>query len=143
MFHRFLVFSGFAALVNFLVGNLLYGVMGLSGTPEYQFAVATAFVAGMGVSFVLNRRFTYPASGRPAQSELRDFFIVSVGGLALTTLLSSLFLGPLRAAGVGALLPPESAAHLCAIGLGAFYSFFAHKTVSFRRARVLTFAPGD
>jgi putative flippase GtrA len=135
MFHVFLVCSGIAALVNVAVGYLLYGVAGLDGPALYPFSVAIAFLAGMGVSFVLNRRYTYAASGRRVRAELPDFLMVSLGGLLLTTGLSYLFFtyGAQTIAGITrGLLPPETGAHIAAIGITAFYSFLAHKYVSFR-----------
>ena len=140
MFHLFLICSGIAALVNIAVGFLLYGMAGLDGPVLYPLSVAIAFLSGMGVSFVLNRRYTYPPSGRSPRAELPDFLAVSMGGLMLTTALSYLFLTYGAAAVVRlslGLLPPESAAHVAAVGLTAFYSFLAHKHISFRRARAL------
>ncbi|WP_212523399.1 GtrA family protein [Actibacterium sp. MT2.3-13A] len=138
MLHRFVLFSGIAAVVNLLAGQLFYGVLGLSGGWRYGFSVAVAFLCGMGVSFVLNRRFTYPPSGRAARREIVDFFLVSLGGLALTTTLAQLFYfrggAVLRA--LAALLPvsptAETLAHVLAVGLTAVYSFLAHKYISFR-----------
>ncbi|MBJ3763665.1 GtrA family protein [Maribius pontilimi] len=134
---RFLCFSGCAALVNLVTGYLLYGVLGLDASFEYAVSVAIAFVAGMGVSFVLNRAYTFDASGRAAQDELRDFFLVSLGGLLLTTLLAQAIWSGLRVTSLaeGAPVPTQSLAHVAAVGLTAFYSFFAHKHISFRRAR--------
>ncbi|MBD3666199.1 GtrA family protein [Sulfitobacter aestuariivivens] len=136
MFHVFLVCSGIAALVNIAVGYLLYGYGGLDSPALYAFSVATAFLAGMVVSFILNRRFTYAPSGRRAASELPDFLMVSIGGLLLTTGLSFVFFtygGAALERLTMSILPPETSAHMSAIGLTALYSFLAHKHVSFRR----------
>lgn len=136
MFFRFLICSGLAAAVNIATGYLLYAVLGFNGPVGYPVSVAAAFVMGMGVSFVLNRAFTYDPSGRHPKQELRDFFLVSLVGLGLTTLMAHLFLTGLKALDAGAWgLPvrPETAAHVMAVGLTAFYSFFAHRHVSFRR----------
>ena len=85
MFSVFLVCSGLAALVNVCVGYLLYGVMGFSSPALYALSVAAAFLSGMGVSFFLNRRYTFEPSGRSMRSEAPDFLLVSLGGLGLTT----------------------------------------------------------
>lgn len=140
MLHRFIFFSGGAAAVNLLAGQVLYGVLGLSDGWQYGFSVAVAFLCGMAVSFVLNRRFTFPPSGREARREIVDFFFVSLGGLVLTSTLAQLFFfhatGFLRA--LAALAPgaptTETLAHVLAVGLTAIYSFLAHKYVSFRPA---------
>ncbi|MDU8928285.1 GtrA family protein [Alisedimentitalea sp. MJ-SS2] len=136
MFFRFLIFSGLAAAVNLATGVLLYGYLGFNDSFGYAASVAIAFIAGMGVSFTLNRAYTYDSSGRPPQEELRDFFLVSLGGLALTTALAHLFLNGLRVQFTVMSLPVslELAAHVMAVAVTAFYSFFAHKHFSFRRA---------
>lgn len=133
MFHRFLLCSGLAAAVNLCVGYLLYAVFGLSGPWEYGLSVAVAFLSGMGVSFYLNRRFTFEPSGRLTRSEAIDFFAVSVGGLAITTMLAQYL--RLYLPDIDPHLPPEALAHIGAVGLTAVYSFFAHKYVSFRHGR--------
>ena len=141
MFFKFLLCSGLAAAVNLAAGYLLYGVMGFNDPVGYAVSVAIAFVMGMGVSFALNRAYTYDPSGRHPKEELRDFFLVSVVGLGLTTLMAHLFLSGLKwiAAGQWGLpVGPEVTAHVMAVGFTAFYSFFAHKHVSFRRARAET-----
>ena len=138
MFHFFLLCSGLAALVNLCAGYVLYGLLGLDGTFGFGLSVSLAFMAGMVVSFVLNRRYTYGASGRSTTQELRDFFAVSLIGLLLTTLVAQL----LNVSGAGAFMAqiapvqilPETAAHIGAVGFTALYSFFAHKYVSFRKA---------
>ena len=44
-------------MVNLVVGYLLYGVLGFDSTIGFALSVAVAFISGMGVSFILNRRF--------------------------------------------------------------------------------------
>ncbi|WP_373049687.1 GtrA family protein [Thalassovita aquimarina] len=144
MFVKFLLCSGLAAAVNLAAGYLFYGVLGFNGTLGYPVSVALAFVMGMGVSFILNRAYTYDPSGRHPKEELRDFFFVSVFGLALTTMMARLFLSGLKWLAVGQWGLPvalEVAAHVMAVGLTAFYSFFAHRHVSFRSARAESNSP--
>ncbi|MDU8913264.1 GtrA family protein [Aestuariicoccus sp. MJ-SS9] len=136
MFHLFILCSGFAALVNLAIGYLLYGIGGLNGVFGYTFSVSCAFLSGMGVSFVLNRRFTFDATDRAARTQLPDFLAVSIGGLMLTAGLSNLLVYshllvlPLPKA---ITVAEETTAHSVAVGLTAIYSYFAHKYVSFRK----------
>lgn len=135
MFQRFIIFSGFAAIINLAVGYLLYGVMGFDDGWAYASSVSLAFLAGMAVSFSLNRRFTYPSSGRPVASEMRDFLLVSLGGMTLTTTIAwglDTYAHETIARIVGGYFLPETVAHVCAVGLTAVYSYFAHKLISFR-----------
>lgn len=141
-FLRFLMFSGIAAATSLAVGYVLYGVVGLQGRWQYAVAVGIAFLAGLGVGFTLNRRFTFAPSGRPLQDELLRFTLVAMGGLVLTIGLSSVFRAGLRA--VWSMVPalaeqlpaavtPAMIAHLAAVGAVAFYSFIGHKLISFGR----------
>lgn len=141
-FPRFLLFSGIAALTNLGVGYLLYDVAGLSQHWHYGLSVTVAFLAGMGVSFILNRHFTFAPSGRPVRHELRTFFIVSLGGLILTVALTYLLRGsvvpvlvalPLVASRVPPALTIEMMSHFGAVGCVTFYSFACHKIFSFGR----------
>lgn len=140
MFHIFLLCSGLAAAVNLGVGYLLYGLAGFNGLLSYPLSVAIAFLSGMGVSFSLNRRFTFPPSGRARRQELADFTAVSVIGLLLTTGIAQVLrwsaTGLLAQIG-GTVILPETLAHVLAVGITAFYSFVAHKFISFRRAEDL------
>ena len=127
MFQVFILCSGVAALTNLLVGHLLYGVLGMDGSFSYPLAVALAFLSGMVVSFVLNRKFTFAASGRSVFQELRDFTFVSAGGLAITTGLAFVLREYMSSGLVlltNARVAPENAAHVIAVGLTAIYSFF-------------------
>ena len=93
----------------------------------------------MGVSFFLNRRFTFEPSGRSMRSEAPDFLLVSIGGLGLTTGLAVGFATTLpRLFGQDLVfgVPIETASHVAAVGLTAIYSFLAHKYISFRRGPI-------
>lgn len=140
MFHIFLICSGLAALANLSVGFLLYAGLGFDGIVSYPLSIAFAFMIGMSVSFVLNRRFTYPPSHRPKRREVLDFLAVSLVGLFFTTsiaqglrLSAASLLGVFSAVG----LMPEFVAHIAAVGVTAIYSFFAHKFISFRKQGTL------
>lgn len=141
-FPRFLVFSAFAALTNLGAGYFLYEILGLSRGWQYALSVSVAFCAGMAVSFVLNRALTFAPSGRPVHQEVRNFFVVSLGGLVLTVALSWMLRSSLMPAvfsvpWVAARLPEavnvEMLSHIVAVGCVAFYSFTFHKLFSFGR----------
>ncbi len=138
---RFLACSGLAAMVNLIVGQVLYGLAGLDDGWQYGFSVALAFISGMAISYVLNRRYTFPPSGRAMHDEITAFFMVSIGGLVLTTgIAQALYSGAapelVRLARVFSLpLDAETLAHVMAVGITAVYSFLAHKGISFRRAK--------
>lgn len=143
MIFSFLICSGTAALVNIATGQILYGLLGLSEGWQYSFSVSVAFLMGMVVSFILNRRYTFKPSGRKISLEGTDFLLVSIGGLLLTTGLAQLlyFKADIASVGIIGMLPfsvtPETLAHVAAVGCTAVYSFTAHKYISFRRAHAI------
>ena len=137
---RFLLFSGLAAAVNIGSGYLLYTLAGFKEGWRYGVSVGLAFLLGVGVSFLFNRRFTFASSGRRLEAELRTFFLVSIGGLLLTVTLSHLLRDVLLPWLLEASIPIlitradinlDLAGHVAAVGLVAFYSFVAHKLFSF------------
>lgn len=140
-FVRYIVCSGLAAVANFVVGNVLYNLAGWDGAWSYKLAVMLGFVAGMAVSYLLNRAFTFDRSGRRLHQEIRTFTVVSLGGLVLTVLIAAglraslmpVLLPALRAEGpLGRLAAdPEAASHFLAIGLVTFYSFTCHRLFTF------------
>ena len=139
-FPRFVVFSGIAAMTNLGVGYSLYEAAGFNRHWQYGLSVSIAFLAGMAVSFILNRTFTFEPSGRPVQHEMRTFFIVSLGGLVLTVALTYLFRAaviaalvslPWLAARMPAALTPDVIGHFTAVGCVGLYSFACHKLFSF------------
>ena len=139
-FVRFVAFSGLAALTNLLVGVLLYDAVGLEQGWEYGISVSVAFLAGMAVSFALNRWLTFGPSGRSVYREMRTFLVVSLGGLILTVTLSYVFrntavAGLMSIKWVAARIPAgvttDMLSHFVAVGLVTFYSFACHKLFSF------------
>ena len=142
-FARYIVCSGLAAVANFATGLVFYNLAGWDGTWSYKFAVTLGFGAGMVVSYILNRYFTFARSGRRLHREIRTFIIVSLGGLLLTVLIAA----SLRAYVTPALLgylpehgllqtmaaDPEATSHFIAIGLVLFYSFTSHRLFTFDR----------
>ena len=140
-FIKFLVFSGLAAVANFLVGMIFYNGLGWDGAWSYKLAVMFGFLAGMIVSFLFNRAYTFARSGRRLHQEIRTFVIVSIGGLALTVAFAAVLRGAVTPSLI-ALVPAQSAlaalvsdseatSHFLAIGLVAFYSFTSHRIFTF------------
>lgn len=126
-FGKFLVAGGFAALANFASRFFFEPFTG------FWQAVALAYVVGFLTAFFLNRRFVFPASGKPLHHEMAWFFlfnalafpVVVFAALGLEHYVFSHFL-PLPLA--------RAAAHGCAIILPVFVNFVAHKMVTFREA---------
>lgn len=123
-FGRFLLAGGFAAIANFLSRFAFEPFLGFWG------AVSAAYGVGFLTAFFLNRRFVFPASGKPLHHEMGWFFvfnalafpIVLFGAIGLDDYVFSHILPPFFARAVS---------HGCAIILPVFVNFVAHKLVTF------------
>jgi putative flippase GtrA len=132
----YLIFGGIAALANLMTGWLLYGT-GLAPALPYWCATGTGALVGMATAFVLNYWFNFAFRERSALQQFGTFSLVSVGGICLTSALSSgnravlelLFGDHVRIAGFG--VSTMFAAHLAAVALVVVYSYPTHKAVSF------------
>ena len=136
-FGLFLLLSGFAAAVNLAVGSALYALLGRRGSATYAFSVSAGYLAGMAISFSLNRTFTFERDGRNCLPQLQSFLLVAWVGLILNTgvaltlrWFATTVLGISQATSIG-WIRVDSGAHASAIGLVAVYSFLAHKHLTF------------
>lgn len=138
-FATFLVFGGLAAVVNLVVGRLLYGASGgTAGALPYWLAVGVGSAAGLLVNFGLNYAYNFRYGGRTAGAQLRTFIVVAAGGVALTAVIAQAARGSFAILGyaqtvefAGVAVDPAFAAHVVATGLVTFYSFAAHSAFSF------------
>ena len=139
-FLRFLLFGGIATLVSFFGGVALYAFLDVPYAP----AVFIGSAAAIFVNFALNYLFNFHYHGRSMAAQFVTFASVAGIGTVLTTLLAKgllhagLWLFP-----AFSLLDVEVAYHVLAIGIVTFYSFFAHKYLSFNKgilAPLKTFA---
>ena len=132
-FLAFLVVGGISSVVNLACGYALY-----SATPlPYTLCVFLGALAGLVVNFLLNYFFIFKYKGRNIFSQFQTFFVVALLGTVLTALLARLFLAGLRWGHVEALalygysLSAEFLAHALSVGVVTFYSYLAHKFLSF------------
>lgn len=139
-FFRFLICSGAAAATNFAAGSILIHGAGLTSGLGYPVAIATGYVLGMVVNFLLNRRYTFSGSARTRLEQGRTFVVVALSGLALTSLVAALSRALLRAALKGAdttalpfghFLTAETLGQIVAISAISIYSFAGHKYLTF------------
>jgi putative flippase GtrA len=81
-FLRFAVVGAIGAVVDFGTFNLLNGLLGIAAVV----AQSLSFGAAVASNFTWNRFWTYPDSRTKAvSSQLGQFFIVSIVGLAIRT----------------------------------------------------------
>jgi putative flippase GtrA len=129
----FLIVGGTAALVNFFSGALIR--LYWTSYAAYVVSVTAGFVLGTIVSFVLNRYFTFRASGEAAAPQAFRFGIVALGAVVISVVVASLVLWAWELAGRVVLTPVqvETLGHLSAIAVSTLYNFLAMKFFAFRR----------
>lgn len=134
-FFLFFIFGGLAALVNLAVGKLLYDI--LFPGMYYTVSVFIAAFCGLFVNFACNYTFNFTEHPRKGLEHFRTFFVVAVIGTFLTALFSRIFLSFFTVVGLPSLdfftarITNRFLAHFLAVGVVFFYSYFAHKYISF------------
>jgi putative flippase GtrA len=131
-FHRlftgYVVFAGLAALANLVSRYYLSDFFGISFTV----AVVIAYTLGLLVNFFLNKYLNFKRHDRKTHDQLRTFVVIALGGLAVTTILSVVIKDYLLLhLGNTLIQDKETAAHVTAVGVTTFYSFFMHKWFTF------------
>jgi putative flippase GtrA len=117
-FVRFAV-VGFACFVLTLA---TFTILDRSGA-HYLVAGVAGYAAGIVLGFVLNRSWTFEATGRPARTQAARFLVVSGIGIALNALLLKLF--------VDGLETPNTAGEIVAVALTAPVTFAINRAWSF------------
>lgn len=131
----FFFFGGLAALVNLAVGKILYDM--IFPGRYYTISVFLAALSGLLVNFFCNYMFNFTVHPRRMFHHFRTFFIVAVIGTFLTAIISRIFLSILGSTGLqffsvaGLQITDRFLAHVIAVGTVFFYSYFAHKYISF------------
>ncbi|MEP3656146.1 MAG: GtrA family protein [Litorimonas sp.] len=127
-FIRFVVTSGFAALVN------VVSRIGFSQIVSYEWAVFLAYLVGMLTAYILSRKYVFEASGRSVKREMTGFVIVNIVAVIQVWIVSvglyKWFL-PL----IGWTFEPALVAHICGVVSPTFTSYFGHKYVSFGKQK--------
>src|SRR6185369_8442857 len=123
-FVRFVVFGGLAAVVNLLVGKLIYSSGSMVAIIPYWLAVAIGATSGLAVNFGLNYAYNFRYFGRSAASQFRTFIIVAFGGVGLTAGLAEAVVGLAAIIHIGSVIvlgplvvSTDFGAHIIAVGL--------------------------
>ena len=131
-FLRFLLFGGTAAVISFASGYVLYA---WTAVP-YSLAVFIGSAAAIFVNFFLNYAFNFHYAGRSMAAQFTTFASIAVFGVFLTAFIAKACLTVSLWAlpdGLFELLTLEVICHIVSIGAVTFYSFFAHKYMSFNK----------
>ena len=130
-FLRFLVSGGIAALVNFFSRFFFQQFF------TYAWSVALSFSLGTGVSFFLNKAFTFASYDERTSIQFVKFILIALVGIMLASFAASAQITLYRLLGWPRLSEGEveSIAHIVTIAGAAIYNFLAMKYFSFRRLK--------
>ncbi len=123
-FAGFLFAGGCAALLHWLAR------IALSLFMPYSWAVVFAYGVGMGVAFLLNSYFVFPASDKPVPKQARDFLVINVAFFPVVWAASMQLNRFLIDAGVDRYT--EEIAHALAISIPVLATFLLYKFFAFR-----------
>ena len=126
-FLRFLIVGGLAAVANFVARIVLNQWL------PYAVAIVLAYLIGMAVAFLLNRRYVFPDAANRAHHQIFWFTVVNLFAL-LQTLLVSLLLAEVLLPRFGLAWHSKEIAHAAGIVVPVFTSFIGHKHLSFKKA---------
>lgn len=121
---KFLVAGSIASLVNWLARFPLEVVM------PFAAAVLGAMVIGMICGFLLYDRWVFPGSVRPLVVKIRDFVGVNIASQAVMFVVS-VGVRELLLLAEWSVTIAGAAAHLIGIAMGAFFSYFGHRSITF------------
>jgi len=124
-FLRFLLVGGFAAALNF--GSRIV----LSRWLPYAAAIVIAYLIGLVVAFLLNRRLVFTQHTRQLHHQMFWFVSVNAVGLTLTLFVSLLFAHYILPF-LGVTWHMQEIAHAIGVATPILTSYIGHKHLSFR-----------
>ena len=136
-FGRYLLSAGLASLADFVVVQSLLLITVFHAPALFGATVVIGALVGMNVNFWVSRNFVFAPDARRTRDQMRSFFIVSLTTLLLRLIVAYalVWLFSLPVFTFLDLLPIDAApmrlAAIGAMGIVTFYSFFAHKHISF------------
>ena len=123
-FALFLFAGGTAALVNILSRIAFNWFM------PYEVAIVVAYLCGMTMAYLLNKRFVFTSSGRGVASEYTRFALVNLAAVAQVWIVS-VGLARLVFPAISFTWHAETVAHVIGVTIPVFTSYLGHKHFSF------------
>ena len=123
-FALFLFAGGTAALVNILSRIAFNWFM------PYEVAIVVAYLCGMTMAYLLNKRFVFTSSGRGVASEYTRFALVNLAAVAQVWIVS-VGLARLVFPAISFIWHAETVAHVIGVMIPVFTSYMGHKHFSF------------
>ncbi|MDM8548356.1 GtrA family protein [Candidatus Venteria ishoeyi] len=127
VFYKFVLVSGFAALVNF------FSRIALSLFMQYAAAIVLAYLIGMITAFSLNRLLVFETARHGhVHHQFYWFTLINIAAI-LQTLIVSLLLARMILPGLGITYWVEEVAHFIGICVPVLSSFLGHKYITFKK----------
>ena len=123
-FALFLFAGGTAALVNILSRIAFNWLM------PYEVAIVVAYLCGMTMAYLLNKRFVFTSSGRGVASEYMRFALVNLAAVAQVWIVS-VGLARMVFPAISFIWHAETVAHVIGVTIPVFTSYMGHKHFSF------------
>ena len=98
----------------------------------YEVAIVVAYLCGMTVAYLLNKRFVFDASGRSMTSEYVRFALVNLLAVAQVWVVS-VGLARLVFPAIGFMGHAETVAHVIGVIVPVFTSYLGHRHFSFAK----------
>jgi putative flippase GtrA len=127
VFYKFLLVSGFAALINFFSRILLSLFM------SYSNAIVFAYLLGMLTAFSLNRMLVFKSASQGKISHQFYWFTLINVFAIIQTLLVSLWLADYVLPNISMVSSHQEIAHFIGICVPVFSSFLGHKYITFKK----------
>lgn len=124
-FLRFVGVGAFAALVNWLSRMALSTIMPLS------YAIVVAYLIGMTIAYLLNRRYVFRSTDSGRAAEYGRFALVNVVALAQVWAVTMALVHYVFPA-IDFTWRAEAVAHLIGVASPIFTSYLGHRYFSFR-----------
>jgi putative flippase GtrA len=135
-FLRFLLVGGFSALVNYFSGYFLRE--NFSRYLSFEASVATGFIIGAIMSFILNKIYTFGAHGEKTSIQLVKFLLIVITSTALASFLAFLCMKTFTLLNLqfGTKTFMESVARVLSIVGVTFYNFLTMKYLAFNKVNI-------
>jgi putative flippase GtrA len=98
----------------------------------YELAIVAAYICGMTVAYLLNKRFVFEASGRGVRSEYLRFTLVNLLAVAQVWVVS-VGLARLVFPSIGFTWHADTVAHVIGVIVPVFTSYLGHRHFSFAK----------
>jgi putative flippase GtrA len=127
-FIKFVFVSGCSAIFN-LIFRYIFNFW-----VNYSFSIFFAYIISTTIAFIFDKIFVFNKAKQHIRKQIFFFILVNLCGLALTLIISNLFVFLFEKIGFYYFM--HEIAHFMGLGSTSFTSYFGHKYFSFRNNEI-------